>query len=578
MYFNLFLRPHRGELKMQMYELQRKVGHDLGFKSTIFLGMDFLKDPEMVEKCKYDRDTYGDEIAVWLTSDGKAGGGQVWLIRKEDKKRVVKNAIDAYIDAFGHAPKSVGNYVMDADLIEVVKDYCPEVEACVAGCFEEGVKVFHGCNNSWYLFSEGMSWGPWYPSKTHSIRPAKNEDDWSGVVAVPHLSRDLVLGYENRNDFFASHPANAQRGLANDGYNHDYDFNLCDQYRMQQDFNDGMSYYQMHVSPGWLSRNFNIIDPDEITQKLYLETLEYIAELRDKGEIEAVTFSEFASEYKKATPIGKATVGFAKDILMGSGKQYYWIFDPSYRVLIDTFQGGSIGDLRAYAGEYAAVTGPDAKNGRYHYNTYPYIIQSQYRTGYKTHSQDGSRTTLIMTHGNENLDMCDYNTTVESISRTETNSQLILKPVDVEFSDGFTVKLQTVYDFENGGDILITRRVIEMSDDSADFKVQEYVKASYGFTEYAEDMKDITLYCDGEKVIDYTYRNTEFKKQGGGYVAAVIPDITTEVKLCPQSQADTVSVKEGNLFGPFFTLKVDYNITNDTKEVKTWLRLSKTQA
>ena len=212
------------------------------------------------------------------------------------------------------------------------------------------------------------------------------------------------------------------------------------------------------------------------------------------------------------------------------------------------------------------------------FDTYPYIIQSQYRTGYKTHSQDGSRTTLIMTHGNENLDMCDYNTTVESISRTETNSQLILKPVVVEFSDGFTVKLQTVYDFENGGDILITRRVIEMSDDSADFKVQEYVKASYGFTEYAEDMKDITLYCDGEKVIDYTYRNTEFKKQGGGYVAAVIPDRTTEVKLCPQSQADTVSVKEGNLFGPFFTLKVDYNITNDTKEVKTRLRLSKTQA
>ena len=562
---------------MKMYELQRKVGHDLGFKSTIFLGVDFLTDTDMIEKCKADRDTYGDEIALWLTSDGKAGGSPVWLIRKEDKKRVVKNAIDAFVNAFGYAPKSVGNYVMDADLIEVVKDYCPEVEACVAGCFEEGVKVFHGCNNSWYLFSEGMSWGPWYPSKTHSVRPAKSSDDWSGVVAVPHLSRDLVLGYENRNDFFASHPANIQRGLANDGYSHDYDYNLCDQYRMQQDFNDGMSYYQMHVSPGWLSRNFNIIDPDEITQKLYVETLEYIAALRDNGEVQALTFSEFAAEYKKSVPIGKPTVGFAKDILMGSGKQYYWVFDPNYRALVDTFQGGSIGDLRPYAGEYAAVTGPDAKDGRYLYNTYPYIIQSQYRTGYKTHSQDGSRTTLIMTHNGESRDMCDFNTSVEAMSRTDTSCQLTLKPVTVEFSDGFTVTLQTVYDFKENGNILITRRVLSRSDTDADFNIQEYVKASYGFIEYPEDMKNITLYCEDQKVIDYTYRNTVYKKDGGKSVSAVIPEITTKLTLCPETNAYAVSVKEGNLFSPFFTLMADYTVDADTKEVKTWLQLSKTQ-
>lgn len=578
MYFNLFLRPARGEVKMQMYELQRKVGHDLGFKSTIFLGLDFLRDKEMVERFKVDRDDFGDEIAVWLTSDGKAGGGQVWLIRKEDKKRVVKNAIDAYIEAFGHAPKSVGNYVMDADLIEIVKEYCPEVEACVAGCFEEGVKVFHGCNNSWYLFSEGMPWGPWYPSKTHSVRPAKNEEDWSGVVAVPHLSRDLVLGYENRNDFFASHPANIQRGLANEGYSHEYDYNLCDQYRLQKDFNDGMSYYQIHVSPGWLSRNFNIIDPDEITQTLYIETLQYLAELRDKGEIEAVTFSEFAKEYKKQVAIGKPSVAFAKDILMGSGKQYYWICSPSYRILVDTFQGGSIGDFRPYASEYAAITGPDAKNGRYLYNTYPYIIQSQYRTGYKTHSTDGTRTTLIMSHNGENLDMCDYNTTVEAIDRQGDVCTLALKPVEVKFSDGFTAKIQTVYDFMDDGKMLITRRVLSKSDANAELKLQEYVKACYGFIEYPEDMKDITLYCDGEKVIDYTYRNTQYKKEGGKAVSAIIPEITTKVELRPDGDADLVWVREGNLFSPYFTLAADYTINQDTKEIKTWLQIKKPQA
>ena len=69
MYFNLFLRPARGEVKMQMYELQRKVGHDLGFKSTIFIGLDFLRDKEMIDKLKADHQNYGDYIFNADSSD-----------------------------------------------------------------------------------------------------------------------------------------------------------------------------------------------------------------------------------------------------------------------------------------------------------------------------------------------------------------------------------------------------------------------------------------------------------------------------------------------------------------------------
>ena len=36
------------------------------------------------------------------------------------------------------------------------------------------------------------------------------------MVAVPHLCRDLALSYEGRNDFFATHPANVQRAMANE--------------------------------------------------------------------------------------------------------------------------------------------------------------------------------------------------------------------------------------------------------------------------------------------------------------------------------------------------------------------------
>lgn len=577
MIFNLFQRPEVRPGKEAVYDWQRKVGHDLGLKATVFIGSNQLTDPEVVEKCRIDRDEFGDEIGIWLAPDEQAGGNMIWLVSEEDKLRSIKNTVENYKKAFGSYPVVMGNYVLDSSLIRIIKDCCPSVKAVVAGCFEEGVKVFHGCNNSWYLFSEGMSWNPWYPSKGHSVRPAESENDWAGVVAVPHLSRDLVFGYESRNDFFASHPANIQRGLANIGRAHDYDFNLCDQYRMQEDFNDGFSYYQIHVGSGWLSHNHNIIDPDEVTQALYKETLEYIASLRDEGKAEVMTFSEFADAYRKRVPIGKQDIGVGKDILMGSGKQYYWVYDTNYRALVDVFQGGSIGDLRPYAGKYDAFTGPDAPNGRYLMNSYPYLIQSQYRSGVKNHCFDGSYTTMYLEHGGEKLDMCRYNTKIEKVERTDNSSTLYLKPVEMKFDDGLEVTVQTVYRFDPAGRIGIIRRILSVSDPSAELGLQEYVKGCYGFTEYPEDMKNIDLYLGGEKVLDYTYANKSVVREGAGSAGVTIPEITTDFSLNSDT-AVSAEVKEGHLFEPYYTLKLNYKVTADTKEVSSWLQIKKTQA
>ena len=576
MIFNLFQRPERAHL--EMYNFQREIAHRLGLKVTIFVRANTLNDPELMELCRRDHEQYGDEVGLWLVGDGKNGSGFIWLNTTEDKERCVRSSIEAFSRCFGYPPTVVGAYVLDADLIRIIKECSPGVTACVAGCFEEGVKVFHGCNNSWYLFSEGMPWAPWYPSKGHSVRPAANEEDWSGVVAVPHLCRDLVFAYESRNDFFASHPANIQRGLANDGAIHEYDFNLCDQYRLQEDYNDGFSYYQVHVSSGWLSHNFNIIDPDEITQQLYVETLEYIKSLCDEGKAVSLTFSEFAEQYKQCVPIGKQTVALAKDILMGSGKQYYWVCGTDYRALVDTFQGGSIGDLRPYAGRYDAITGPDAPSGRYLMNTYPYLIQSQYRSGYKHHCFDGSRTTLFATHAGEQLDLCAYNTRVESVTRTENSSELTLAPVTLEFEDGLTVTLQTVYRFLPDGKIGITRRILSMSDPAADLMFCEYVKGCYGFTEYPEDMKGIRLCADGEPVIDYCYKRQARVTEGGRRVAAVIPEITTEFSLEADTPANATEIAEGELFDPYYVMKLYYTVTDKTKEVNSWLQIKKTAA
>jgi hypothetical protein len=231
MILNLLHRPTRGN-EYYLYRFQQDLAHRLGLKVTLTIDYDAMQSDELIKEILKDEREYGDELAIWVWSlnDPQLGGSApLWLLSQENKRKVIALVLAKFQDAFGRTPKSFGAYLMDASTLAILKELSPETTTVIAGCFEEGVKVFHGCNHSWYLFSEGMPWGPWYPSKTHSLRPAADESDWSGVVAVPHLSRDLALSYEGRNDFFASHPANVQRGMANVGADHPYDFNLVDQ-------------------------------------------------------------------------------------------------------------------------------------------------------------------------------------------------------------------------------------------------------------------------------------------------------------------------------------------------------------
>ena len=568
MIFNLIHRPCG---HFECYDFQRECAHSLNLKATVMIPTKQLTNEKVIALSKEDHEKYNDELGIWIEPMADMPNTQVWLLNTQDKERCVKYSIDKFFEIFGFYPKCVGNYVLDAQIMKMITDYCPTITTVVAGCFEEGVKVFHGCNNSWYLFSEGMSWNAWYPSKTHSVRPAKNKEDWAGVVAVPHLSRDMVLGYEGRNDFFASHPANIQRGLANEGYTHCYDFNLVDQFRLQEDYNDGFSYYQMHVGPGWFDNNFNIIDSNDITRTLYKETLEYLKELRDNGNVTDMHLSEFGEYYKKNVPLEKDNIGVGKDILFGSGKHYFWILNPDYRALVDTFQGGSIGDLRPYIAEYETFTGVDSDNLLI--NSYPYIIQSQYRSGYKNHHEDGSRTTLLAEHNGEVLDMCCYPTKIENVERFSDKSVLTLTPVTMTFKDGLEIKIQTIYSFLKDGKIEITRKLLS----AAEVNLTEYVKACYGFIEYPENMKGITFLTDGDVAADYAYNSKAYNAKHS--VSAIIPQINTEISLeDANKKAEMAEIVDGHLFSPFFTMKLKYNISKNDKEVTSCLILKKTKA
>ncbi|MBK9207452.1 MAG: hypothetical protein IPL71_03740 [Anaerolineales bacterium] len=577
LYFNLLHRPAENPSQRASFALQQRMAHDLGLKVTLLVDYQSLCDEETVAELKTYANDFGDELGVWFmnlppAADSADGRHEpfIWLYADDEKRRIIEQVLTRFKATFGVDPVSVGSYHLDAESLRILKELAPSIQIAVAGCFEEGVRVYHGCNNSWYLFSEGMPWAPWYPSRTHSLRPAQNEADSLGIVAVPHLSRDLVLSYEGRNDFFATHPANVQRAMANDGMNNPYMYNLVDQHRLQADFNDGFAYVHIFVGPAWMSNDSSIQDTDDVTQGLYREFLEYFVELRKLGQATDMKMSEFAAWYRDNIPIGKPQVALAKEMLYGTGKHYFWYLDSFTRILIDPTQGGSIGDLRPYAAQIESHTGADAK--ALWYGSYPYLIQSQHRTGNSYHYADGSRTTLLVTHKDETLDLANVRVKVAEVTRAESETALRLTPATLTFSDGTRVSIETTYRFLGGGKILIERKLLE----GEDVRAQEYVKACWGLTEYPEDLRNVILTVSGKtsEEMRYEYRSREIRSEAVTAVAAQIPQIQTKISLQAEGTCESGAVMEGYLFSPYFTLTLN-GALRAGKVMRTWLNIEK---
>ena len=192
----------------EIFKQQQELVHSLGMKSTVLVSYSDMFENKVIEDLINYRDEYGDEIGLSLhrlngpeLDEEIHNLNSIWLFNNEEKHRILKTILDKYKEIFRNYPQAVASYHFDASSLEILKEIAPEVKIVVGGCFEEGVRVFHGCNHSWYLFNEGMPWAPWYPSKGHSLRPAASKEDWSGVVAIPHLCRDMSLSFEGRNDF-----------------------------------------------------------------------------------------------------------------------------------------------------------------------------------------------------------------------------------------------------------------------------------------------------------------------------------------------------------------------------------------
>ncbi|MCI8570316.1 MAG: hypothetical protein HFI43_02750 [Lachnospiraceae bacterium] len=569
---------------LDIFKFQQEMAHKYNLKTTIQMTYAALFNEEAVEIAKEHHEKYGDEISLSLLGlpctefreKYKTKDFCIWMFSMEDKKSIVNDVFEKFYKKFGFYPESTGSYYMDADLINYIKERYPSVKCAVATCWEEGPKAYHTCNNSWYTFMDGGPWNPWIPSKQNTHAPAESREEDSGIVAIPHLSRDLLACYDGNGSNFGTHPQNVLRGMIYDTqtWEYPYLYNLIDQYRDLEKYNNGYAYNMMFVGPGWLNKMGRWESPYELLAKSYEDGMAYYGSLKKAGRLTDMTMAEFADYYREKKTYTEPECALWRDILYGSDKQLFWYADPYMRACVNMDQGGAIVDLRPYAAKLEWKVGI----GTEHITdaSYPFLIQEKYRAGYFTHyAGEGTIRSGKIRYQGEEVDLCLCRTKAHFSKEGKTRI-LTLDPVEIVF-DGLTVTLQSVISFEEGSaQIQTERRILNMSSPGAEIEIDEYMVACYGTTEYSEDMNGILLSCrkkDQAETLTYEYKCRELALEEAEEVSAVIPAIKTKVSLWAGTQAKGYA-REGYAFSPMFTLGYTRRL-KEKEAFTTWLRLER---
>ncbi len=570
---------------LDIFRTQQEIAHKNGLKTTIQMTYASLFNDEAVEIAKAHHEEFGDEIALSLLGlpckefreKYRTKDFCIWMFSMEDKKAIVQDVFEKFYQRFGFYPESTGSYYMDAELTNYIKERYPSVKCAVATCWEEGPKAYHTCNNSWYTFMDGGPWAPWIPSKANTHAPAADASEDSGIVAIPHLSRDLIACYDGNGSNFGTHPQNVLRGMIYDSetWEYPYLYNLIDQYRYQAKFNNGYAYNMMFVGPGWMNRMGRWEAPYELLKKSYEDGCAYYGKLKKEGRLTDMTMSEFADYYRGKKSYTEPECALWRDILYGSKKQLFWYCDPYMRVCVNMDQGGAIVDLRPYVAKLEWPVGigtPHVQDA-----SYPFLIQEKYRAGYFTHyAGEGTIRSAKLRHGGEEADLCLCRTKAH-VSQKGRDHILTLDPVEIVFED-LMVTLQTVHIFTEGSSKIRTeRRILSMSDPAADVTIDEYMVGCYGTTEYPEDMTSLTLSAvrgEEKTELSYEYKCREASVGNADCVSCTLPPICTKVSMTCEGREKSGYFREGYAFSPMFTL--GYTGKLREKEVfATWLSLEK---
>ena len=568
---------------LDIIRTQQKIAHDNGLRTTIQMTYASLFNAEAVAIAKEHHQKYGDEIGSTFLGiqcqefrdKFKSRELAIWLFSMEDKKKIVDEVLGKFYEVFDFYPTSTGSYYMDAELVNYIKDKYPMIKVAVATCWEEGPKAYWNANNSWYTIFDGSPWNPWIPSKRNIHCPASDEQDDIGIVAIPHLSRDLLAVFDGPGSYYGTHPQNILRGMVYEDHEIPYFKNLVDQYRSMVKYNKGYAYNMMYVGPGWMSKNGRWEANYDFLLKSYKEGMAYYGELKKKGKARDVTMSEFADIYRKNRPYAHPECTLWKDILYGSKRQQFWYADPWMRFCLDMNGGGAMIDLRPYVARLVRPCGVGTKHLQD--ASYPFLIQSFYRAGYFTHyAGEGAVKSCKFSHKGEEVDLCTCRT-LASFSEEGDTRVVTLNPVDIEFTR-LTISVQSVFRITEGtGEIEIIRRILNTTDQEAEITIDEYLTACYGTTEYSEDLTEVKLTlkgASGTKTIDYAYKCREAQVSGIILAEALVPQVDTRITMRADTDKAIGYFREGFAFSPMYTIGIKKTI-REKGELRTWLKVEK---
>ena len=568
---------------LNIFRTQQRVAHENGLRTTIQMTYASLFNAEAVAIAQEHHTRYNDEIGSTFLGlqcqqfqdKFKSKELAIWLFSMEDKMKIVDEVLNKFYETFGFYPTSTGSYYMDAELVNYIKQKYPMIKAAVATCWEEGPKAYHNANNSWYTLLDGGPWNPWIPSRRNIHCPASDEQDDIGIVAIPHISRDLLAVFDGPGSYYGTHPQNILRGMVYEDRELPYFKNIVDQYRAMIKYNRGYGYNMMYVGPGWMSKSGRWESDYDFLLKSYQDGMAYYGQLKKEGKVKDVTMSEFAEIYRRERLYTLPECTLWKDILYGSNRQQFWYADPWMRICLDMNQGGAMVDLRPYAAKLVRPCGV----GTAHVQdaSYPFIVQSLYRAGYFTHyAGEGAIKSCKFSHAGEQIDLCTCRT-LASFSEQGATRILTLDPVDIEFNQ-FTISVQSTFRLVEGtGEIEIIRKIINSSDPLAEVTIDEYITACYGTTEYPEDLTGVMLTLMGVSVsekISYAYQCREAQVPNLRLAEAVIPQVDTRLSMWAEGNDASGYFREGFAFSPMYTIGIQKTI-KAKGELHTWLKVEK---
>jgi hypothetical protein len=567
---------------LDIFRIQQQIAHENALRTTIQMTYASLFNAEAVDIAKEHHRQFGDEIGCTFLGiqckefreKFKSRELAIWLFSMDDKRAIVEEVFGKFQDVFGFYPTSTGSYYMDAELVNYIKEKYPMIKAAVATCWEEGPKAYWNANNSWYTLMDGGPWNPWIPSKHNIHCIASGEDDDIGIVAIPHLSRDLMAVFDGPGSYYGTHPQNILRGMVYEDRELPYFKNIVDQYRSMTKYNRGYSYNMMFVGPGWMSKGGRWESDYSFLLKSYQDGMAYYGELKRQGQLQDLTMSEFADVYRRDRPYTRPECTLWKDILYGSKRQMFWYADSHMRLCLDMNQGGAMVDLRPYAAKLIRPCGVGTRANQD--ASYPFLVQSLYRAGFFTHyAGEGAVKSCKVGHGAEQVDLCTCRT-LASFSEEGDTRIVTLDPVIIEFAD-FSVRVQTIFRFAEGtGEVEIIRRILDSTDPTAELSIDEYITACYGTTEYPEDMTGIRLTlanANKTESIAYAYQCRELELENIHRAEAVVPQVDSLLSM--RTDAPAVGYfREGFSFSPMYTLGIRKTL-RAKGELRTWLKVAK---